>query len=335
LSEVLDASERAAILTRQLLTFSRKHLFQPAPINLIELLERQTKLLRRIVGEQIQLESDCPGSSIGVVGDEPSLEQVLMNLVINARDAMPNGGKLRVSARPETISGTSFANPGATAGDFVRIDVCDEGIGIEPCVLARIFEPFYTTKDVGCGTGMGLATVYGIVQQHHGWIDVASEPGRGSTFSVFLPACEVTKAVRNVVPESEQPKLALQVLLVEDEPAVRAVMKRLLMHSGCSVIEAPDAHKGLQMWRQNRDTIDLLVTDIVMPGGMSGHDLARQIHSEAPDLKVIFCSGYSADLFGEDSELVPGKNFLPKPYSAASVVSMLHSVALGTAAVGI
>lgn len=329
LSETLNASERAATLTRQLLAFSRKQLFQPAPFDLNELIDTQSIMLQRLIGEHIHVDWECQPDLPQVMGDASSLEQVVVNLVINARDAMPRGGRLRIATGPVEISPARAAqNPEAREGKFVRFSVTDTGHGMDEATIARIFEPFFTTREVGKGTGMGLATVYGIVKQHEGWIEVFSSPGQGASFFVYLPisGCQGGTPPGQMQPAAAE-NLKLTVLLVEDEPAVRSVMRQLLRHCGCHVIEAGDARDGYARWSENKDRIDLLVTDIVMPGGATGHDLARQLLEERPGLRVIYSSGYSADLFQQGSDLIPGRNFLPKPYDADSVLKLLKRVA--------
>jgi two-component system, cell cycle sensor histidine kinase and response regulator CckA len=329
LTETLQASERAASLTHQLLTFSRKHLYQPLAMDLNALLSNQTSMLQRIIGEHIEVSWECEDDLPYVMGDAPGISQIVMNLVINARDAMPKGGRLRIATGLIEISASRAAqNPESREGKFVRFSVTDNGAGMDAPTMARVFEPFFTTKDVGQGSGMGLATVYGIVKQHEGWIEAFSDVGQGSTFFVYLP-------VASDKPKDDSPSRAivtrsgagLSVLLVEDEPAVRSIMRQLLTHCGCRVIEAGDAAEGYQQWAEHKQHIDLLVTDIVMPGGATGHDLAQRLLDERPDLRVIYSSGYSADLFQQGSELVPGRNFLPKPYDASSVISMIRRVA--------
>ncbi len=328
LSETLEASERAAALTRQLLAFSRKQLFQPAPFDLNALIRSQSSLLQRLIGEHILVNWECQADLPHVMGDAPSLEQVVTNLIINARDAMPRGGTLRIATGLMEISARRAAqNPESREGKFVRFSVTDTGHGMDEATRSRIFEPFFTTREVGQGTGMGLATVYGIVQQHGGWIEVLSDPGQGSSFFVYLPVSgrEGERPAAQNLPAAPD-GMDFNVLLVEDEPAVRSVMRQLLKHCGCRVIEAGDAREGYARWCEHKDDIDLLLTDIVMPGGVTGHDLARQLLDERPDLRVIYSSGYSADLFHQGSDLVPGRNFLPKPYDAASVLKLLRQM---------
>jgi len=282
-------------------------------------------MLRRLIGEHIEVELACEEGLPEILADGPSLEQVVTNLVINARDAMPRGGRLRIATGVVEISpARAGQNPEAREGQFVRFSVTDTGHGMDEATRARIFEPFFTTRDVGKGSGMGLASVYGIVKQHEGWIEVFSDPGQGASFFIYLPVCgpePVATSSRKVG------TVKFSVLLVEDEPAVRSVMRQLLRHCGCDVIEACDAREGYSRWTEHKDHIDLLVTDVVMPGGATGHDLARQLLEERPELKVIYSSGYSSDLFQSGSELVPGRNFLPKPYDAESVFRMIRLVA--------
>ncbi len=327
LAETLTASGRAATLTRQLLAFSRKQLFRPAPFDLNDLIEQQSSMLKRLIGEHIEVDRECQSDLPPIMADAPSLEQVITNLVINARDAMPQGGRLRIATGLMEISAARAAqNPEAREGRFVRFSVTDTGHGMDEATRERIFEPFFTTREVGKGTGMGLATVYGIVKQHEGWIEVFSDPGKGATFFIYLPVSGVKPAGANPAPGMIG-GVKFTVLLVEDEPAVRSVMRQLLKHCGCHVIEAGDAREGYARWSEHKAQIDLLVTDIVMPGGATGHDLARQLLDERPDLRVIYSSGYSADLFQQGSDLVPGRNFLPKPYDADSVFKLIKRVA--------
>ncbi len=327
LAETLTASERAAALTRQLLAFSRKQLFRPAPCDLNDLIEQQSSMLMRLIGEHIEVERECQSDLPPIMADAPSLEQVITNLVINARDAMPHGGRLRMATGLVEISAARAAqNPEAREGKFVRFSVTDTGHGMDEATRERIFEPFFTTREVGKGTGMGLATAYGIVKQHEGWIEVFSDAGQGATFFIYLPVSGVASATTDPSPGTIG-GVRFTVLLVEDEPAVRSVMRQLLKHCGCHVIEAGDAREGYARWSDHKSQIDLLVTDIVMPGGATGHDLARQLLDERPELRVIYSSGYSADLFQQGSELVPGRNFLPKPYDADSVFKLIKRVA--------
>ncbi len=312
--QIAFASERAANLTRQLLTFSRKQVMQPRALNLNDIVGNMMKMLRRILREDVTLKVNCASNS-AVHADAGMLEQVLMNLAVNARDAMPNGGELIISTSDERI-GPEYLQASAygTPGDFVCLSVSDTGCGIPPDVLPRIFEPFFTTKAVGQGTGLGLATVYGIVHQHRGWIKVYSEPGSGTTFRIYLPVLrEVAKNKVELKQENDIQGGSETILLVEDEDAVRTLARNLLERKGYNVIEASTAVEALKIWKSN-PRVDLVLTDMVMPGGMTGLDLMRKIHEEAPSLPAIYASGYSVDIVGKDFELKDGINFLQKPY---------------------
>jgi PAS domain S-box-containing protein len=317
LNHIAQAAERAANLTRQLLTFSRRQVMQPRPLNLNELVTNLSKMLCRLLGEHIALQCHYSPVPPVVHADPGMIEQVIMNLAVNARDAMPKGGQLTLATQVATLSEASAqSHPGGRPGRFVCLSVADTGCGIDAETLPRIFEPFFTTKEVGKGTGLGLATVYGIVQQHQGWIEVASEVGRGTTFRVFLPAlASDTPQAAAAGKPALIPSGRGTVLLVEDEPGVLELAKTVLQRAGYKVLTARNGQEARRVWAAHRQEIDLLLTDIIMPGGLSGKDLADQFIVEKPDLKVIFSSGYSADVLGADFEDQPGCMFLRKPYS--------------------
>jgi CheY-like chemotaxis protein len=241
------------------------------------------------------------------------LDQVLLNLAINARDAMPQGGQLTISTG-EIVVNEKLAerHPDAAPGRYVSLTVRDTGSGISPEVLPHIFEPFFTTKAVGKGTGLGLATVFGIVKQHHGWLRLRSELGKGTTFEIFIPASTVAAPAEGLVPAS--PRAGNEtILLAEDEPGLRLLSRIALERFGYRVLEAADGVEALQRWREHSGEIALLITDLMMPAGISGQELARQLRSERPNLKVIFTSGYSAEIAGREIELGEGESFLQKP----------------------
>ena len=327
LKETLQASEHAATLTRQLLTLSRCQLFEAAPLDVNAVIQRMSTLLQRLIGEHIDVEWKCESGLPHIMGDVPGIEQVVMNLVLQARDAMPRGGRLRIATGLSEISASKAAqNPEAREGKFVKFSIVDSGHGMDQPTVERLLGAFASTRSSPVDTGTALAAVYGIVKQHEGWIEIFSEPGQGTAFFVYLPVTQRSAAS----PEDHVGKPArsgLSVLLVEDEPAVRAILRQLLIHCGCTVLEAPDAPAALGIWAEEKSRIHLLITDIVMPGGMTGHELAARLTDERPDLKVIYSSGYSASLFQEGQDLVPGRNFLPKPYDASSVVTMIRRVA--------
>jgi CheY-like chemotaxis protein len=289
---VVEASERAANLTRQLLTFSRKQVMQPQPLALNEVFANLTKRLNRAISENIDLQCHYEALLPYVQADPGMMEQVILNLVANARDAMPQGGQLRVATEQVTLDEAhARVNPEARAGEFVCLSVSDTGTGIAPEVLPRIFEPFFTTKEVGKGTGLGLATVYGIIKQHQGWLEVSSQLGEGSTFKVFLPA--IPTPVR-LAAAAEVRGGNETILLVEDEPALRLMTRRLLERKGYRIREATDGQEALEVWQSHAGEISLLLTDIIMPGEMTGRELAERLWRQRPGLKVIFTSGYTS-----------------------------------------
>jgi CheY-like chemotaxis protein len=275
-------------------------------------------MLKRIIGEDVQLQCNYAARLPAIQADVGMLEQVLVNLAVNARDAMPKGGQLLIITEAARLD-AAYVNthPEARAGDFVSLSVTDTGTGIAPEHLPHIFEPFFTTKDVGKGTGLGLATVYGIVQQHQGWIEVSSRPVLGSTFRVFLPAIAVPSAAG---PETEPvvtkpPGGSETILLVEDEEAVRSMTSRVIKQFGYHVHEAASGPQALELWRAHKEQIALVLTDMIMPQRMSGRELVEQLLAERPALKVIFMSGYSGEAVGEDTAFLrrTRTRFLQKP----------------------
>jgi signal transduction histidine kinase/CheY-like chemotaxis protein/HAMP domain-containing protein len=312
------AAERAAGLTRQLLMFSRKNVMQPKLLDLREVVSRMGKMLERLLGETIALQFRPPSETPLVQGDIGMVEQVIMNLAVNARDAMPQGGQLTIDTDPVLIDDAYLAgHPEARVGPFVRLRVTDTGCGMDAATRDRIFEPFFTTKEVGKGTGLGLATVYGIVKQHQGWIEVESEIGRGSTFNIFFPAhTESGKAEpQQTCPDAEVTGGKETILIVEDEPVLRQMAQTILRGCGYQTLEAGSGREALEIWNRHRNGVDLVLTDVVMPEGVSGMDLARQLLCAKPDLKLIFASGYSMDevdpAFVRDGHAA----FLQKPYT--------------------
>jgi signal transduction histidine kinase/CheY-like chemotaxis protein/HAMP domain-containing protein len=312
------AAERAASLTRQLLMFSRKQVMQPKSLDLKDVVANMSKMLQRLIGETIKLKCELPEQLPSIRGDTGMMEQVLMNLAVNARDAMPRGGELTITTGAVAV-GEDYVrlHPEARAGDFVSLQVSDTGTGMEAATMKRIFEPFFTTKEAGKGTGLGLATVYGIVKQHAGWIDVQSEVGRGTTFQIFFPA---DNRPRQEQTEILQPAQQLRgngelILVVEDEPVLRDLAQLILQDCGYRVLQAASGVEALEVWQKHHGSIDLLLTDMVMPDGLSGKDLAESLVGDKPELKVIFTSGYNVDDLGADLVKQIGSQFLQKPYS--------------------
>jgi signal transduction histidine kinase/HAMP domain-containing protein len=321
------AAERAAGLTRQLLMFSRKQVMQPKALDLKDVVANMSKMLQRLIGETITLRCEPPAQLPTVRGDTGMIEQVLMNLAVNARDAMPRGGQLTIATQAVRI-GEDYVrlHPNARAGDFVLMQVTDTGTGMDAATMKRIFEPFFTTKEAGKGTGLGLATVYGIVKQHAGWIDVRSELGKGTAFQIFFPADS-----RAVEEQAEVPAPAPQlrgngetILVVEDEPVLRDLALLILQDCGYRVIQAASGVDALTVWQKHQGSVDLLLTDMVMPDGLSGKDLAETLISYKPQLKVIFTSGYNVDDLGVEFVKQNNSRFLQKPYSRFTVAKAVR-----------
>ncbi len=322
IQQISQVAERAANLTRQLLTFSRKQVIQPRNLDLNEVVSNMTKMLQRLLGEDISLQVNFLSQLPLIHADPGMMEQILMNLAVNSRDAMPRGGKLFI----ETSAVELASNDKPLATKHVCLTVKDTGCGIPADILARIFEPFFTTKDVGKGTGLGLATVYGIVKQHDGRIDVKSEEGKGSVFQIFLPsvAASAGQPMENKTVAMKMKGGNETILLVEDEVEVRNLAKIILQRVGYKLIEASSGVHAVELWKQHRDSIDIVVTDIVMPDGMTGRELASRLQVDKPSLKVIFCSGYSTDMVGQESILQEGINFLQKPYTPQKLAQIVR-----------
>ena len=285
-------------------------------------------MLGQLIGEPYQLRLDCASDLPAVRADEGNMEQILINLVLNARDAMPGGGTIRLTTSLAVFDEATARNHlEARPGRFVCLTVSDTGCGMSPEVLGRIFDPFYTTKDVGKGTGLGLSTVHGIVQQHAGWIEVASEVGKGSMFKVFLPVWEGAPGAPTVEAASSPPLQRASgeaVLIVEDEGIVREAARLALERGGYRVFEAGDGPEALAIWERCPVRIDLLVTDMVMPHGVSGGALARVLQARDPHLCALYTSGYSSEVDREDLRLTHGVNFLRMPYDPPGLLKSVR-----------
>ena len=315
ISGISHAVERAANLTRQLLTFSRRSPMQPRALDLNEVVVNMTKMLQRLIGEHIALEARYAPGGAPVQADSGMLEQVLVNLAVNSRDAMPKGGRLIIETSPAILTEAAvLQKQNARPGEFIRLSITDSGMGIAPENLPHIFEPFFTTKEIGKGTGLGLATVFGIVEQHRGWIDVESKPGAGTTFHVYLPRSTQAAVKAQVAPPPKVRGGNEAVLLVEDDSAVRELLRGALERYGYRVHEARSGAAALELWPQHRSDIRLLVTDMVMPEGINGRELADRLRKDKPALKVIYCSGYTDEMLGAESPLRHNVNFLEKPF---------------------
>jgi Signal transduction histidine kinase len=325
---VWNAGKKATLLTSQLLAFSRKQVISPRVLDLNAVLQEVDRMLPRLIGEDVQL-SIVQGANLATVKADPGqMEQVIMNLCVNARDAMPRGGKLTIETDTVKIDTDTARRIGASSpGTFVMLSVTDNGAGMDAQTQSRIFEPFFTTKEKGKGTGLGLATVYGIVKQSGGYITVESELGRGSRFDVYLPAIERSADSKTPIVATELPSRGSEtVLLVEDEDAVRSLVREVLRGRGYQVLEAQKSAEALEICNTHPGPIDLLVTDVVLPQ-ISGRALAQQLNPARPEMKVLYISGYTDDKMLQHG--IPGAAFLQKPFSsdvlARTVRNMLDS----------
>jgi PAS domain S-box-containing protein len=335
LKQIAAASDRAAGFVRHLLMFSRKQAVQTRLIDLNALLQNFRLMLPQMLGEQITLRLTCQAGLPMVAADASMTEQIVMNLAVNARDAMPRGGTLDIETTAVEIPvALTRQNPDAHPGNFVCLRVTDTGCGMEHRVIERIFEPFFTTKEVGKGTGLGLSTVYGIVRRHQGWIEVESEVGVGTTFRVFLPASATVsgdRADHRTSQEETVPTGRETILAVEDEPGLLSMLSNLLQQFHYRVLTADSAAEALRVWDQHAGKVDVLLTDMIMPGRLTGNDLVNELRKRKPDLKVIITSGYSPELVGRDfgeSEVC----FLPKPYQPQRVAQLIRKALDGQAA---
>jgi two-component system, cell cycle sensor histidine kinase and response regulator CckA len=327
LRQISSSAEMAANLTRQLLMFSRQQTMQPTNLDLNDVIYNLTKMLRRILGEDIKLQFEGATELPMVYADQGMVGQILMNLSVNSRDAMPKGGQLTIATAVVEIDRAYMEkNPEAHSGKFVRLSVSDTGCGIPPENVSHVFEPFFTTKEAGKGTGLGLATVYGIVRQHHGWITLQSSLGTGTTFSIFLPV-----SVQRPVPAAQKKLPAKRVsggnetiLIVEDLLPLRELLRAILESYGYRILEAPTGVMAMDVWREHQEEIDLLLTDMVMPDGISGNELADRLQSEKPTLRVIYTSGHGPAAFS-NIVLEEGRNFVQKPYQPQKLAETIRN----------
>jgi len=325
--EVIKAGRRAAALTNQLLAFSRTQVLRSTLLDLNVLVTSVSEMFRRLIGEHITLDLLLAPDLAPVQADAGQLEQVVMNLVVNARDAMEAGGHLTLqTANVELHASSGLPQQSVLSGWYVMLSVADDGIGMDEKTKRHLFEPFFTTKERGKGTGLGLATVYGIVKQSDGYIWVDSEPGRGSTFRVYLPRTErVAETAAPVAAPRPRTSASETVLLVEDEAGVRDLARRMLELAGYSVLDASSGQDAEAIFDQHRGAIDLLVTDVVMPG-MSGPDLFRRLTVAQPGLKVVYISGYAGDAMARQLKVARGQPHLQKPFTADQLVSYVRGV---------
>lgn len=327
LTQVKLAGERASGLTRQLLAFSRKQVLQRTSVDVVKTVATMRKMLGRLVGETIAFEVKCDENVPCILADESSVEQVLLNLVVNARDAMESGGNLFVHvSKTDFFDPAQFRHEDTRAGRFVVLTVTDNGCGMDAETQRRLFEPFFTTKPIGKGTGLGLSTIYGIVKQHEGWIELESQVGVGTTFRVYLPATdEVAQHQETAFIRKTGTDRKECILVVEDEPLVRSYVCEALRDHGYHVLDADCGQKALEVWQDSKEKIELLLTDMVMPNGIGGGDLAKMLRERRKDLKVIYMSGYSSEITGNGDLLNESSNFLPKPFSQGKLLNVVDA----------
>jgi CheY-like chemotaxis protein len=325
--EIRNAGERATSLVRQLLAFSRKQMVRPQVLDLNSVVAGVSKMLRRLIGENVELLTELDPALPLVKADPGQIEQIVMNLAVNAGDAMPWGGKLTVETRTVDLDQAYAARHlGVQPGRHAMLAVSDTGHGIGPEIRPHLFEPFFTTKEIGRGTGLGLSTVYGIVRQNNGHVWAYSEPGIGATFKVYLPAAEGPVTLSSPMPGAAEPDSGTEtILLVEDEPALRAMAKEALRRHGYSVLEASDAAEALRLADARGFRVDLLLTDVVMPG-MNGQELALRLTERYSGLKVLFVSGYTDSAVIRNGLLNASAAFLEKPFPPSVLLRRIRQL---------
>jgi nitrogen-specific signal transduction histidine kinase len=320
-AEIHEAAVRAKNLTRQLLAFSRKQILEMCIVDVNQVISDFEKLIRRTIGEDIKVEVSLAREPAWVRADVTQLEQILMNLAVNARDAMPDGGVLTIeTARMDLDVSYAAGKFDAVPGRYVMLSVSDDGMGMDHETMERVFEPFYTTKSVGRGTGLGLSTVYGVVKQHGGNIWVYSEPGQGTTFKIYLPFMDETKLEEVSEPKVRQPaREGMSVLVVEDEPSLMKLACRVLERGGYRVYEAGDVDDAVDIARMSEEPIDLLLTDVIMPK-MKGPEVYKKVSEYHPGIRVLYMSGYTENVIARQGIIKEGIHFLQKPFSAVSLL---------------
>ncbi|MDI6727898.1 MAG: ATP-binding protein [Thermodesulfovibrionales bacterium] len=326
LKEILAAGERASHLTQGLLTFSRKQIINPKPVSLNEIIRSIEKLLKRIIREDIELKTILADRDLTVMADPGQIEQVLMNLTTNARDAMPHGGILTISTELIRLDNEFIKTHGyGETREYALISVSDTGMGMDEKTKERIFEPFFTTKELGKGTGLGLAIVYGIIKQHNGYINCYSEPCKGTTFRIYMPLIspEFEKIQPAAVPELKGGSET--VLVAEDDTVIRKLTRSVLERFGYKVIEAFDGEDAIRKFMDNKNRIHILLFDVIMPK-KNGKEAYEEIKKIRPDIKSIFISGYTADIIHEKGILDEGMNFISKPVSPRDILRKVREV---------
>lgn len=331
IEHILEASDRAADLTKSILAFSRKQILDKKPVDLNEIIRKLEKILKRIIGEDINVSITLSKSEITILADSGQLEQVLMNLATNARDAMPKGGLLSIETSVRELDNSFIKEHGyGTEGKFAVMTVSDSGMGMDKETRKRIFEPFFTTKEVGKGTGLGLAMVYGTIKQHDGYINVYSELEKGTTFRIYLPVIAATAVSKDKkAPEAELPEKGGEtILLAEDDKQLREFFTLVLKNFGYTAIVANDGEDAVKKFMENKDKVQLLLFDLVMPK-KSGKEAYDEIRAMKPDVKIIFSSGYAPDIILQEGLIEDGLSIISKPVSPVDLLRKIRSVLNG------
>lgn len=326
LDQARMATERAAVLVKQLLAFSRRQVLQPENLSLNGVVEGMQSMLERVLGASIQIELDLDEGPTLVRADKGQLEQILMNLAVNARDAMPSGGDISISTRSLMLDVDFCRNyHERKAGPYISLKMIDSGEGMSPAVLDKIFEPFFSTKDAGQGTGLGLAMVYGIIQQHDGIITVESQEGHGSCFTIYLPCVEGENHLDENGTPHDFASGTETILFAEDDPLLRRLGRRIMSSVGYNVLTCHDGREGLKLFQDNAQLVDILVLDVVMPN-LNGVDLALKVRESRPEMPVVFVSGYDSDLANGRRDPLPGSIRITKPYNSQDLLSAIRQI---------
>ncbi len=334
ITHITDGVERTATLVKQMLAFSRKQVMQQQVVHIKEAMSQITDMLGRLLGAHVVLRFAIAPQLPPIMADPEMLQQIIVNLVANARDAMSSGGQLTIRASKASFAAEDLAGkPDRRAGRFIQLSVTDTGSGIDSAVINHLFEPFFTTKDIGKGTGLGLATVYGMVNQNAGWIEVESTVGQGTTFNLYFPIAEKAEASGQKTEAPGARGGGETVLVVEDETLLRELVREILQAGGYRVLDAGTGREALQLWEKHGKDVNLLLTDIALPDGLSGRDLAAKLQKDNPRLPVIFSSGYTQESMERQDQAGQDQMFLSKPYRPADLARVVRA-ALDRAACG-
>jgi signal transduction histidine kinase/ActR/RegA family two-component response regulator len=331
LAVINDGVERTARLVKQMLAFSRKQVMQQKPLDVKETLADTAEMLGRLLGTQVALRFEIADGVPPILADPDMFQQIIVNLVVNARDAMSSGGQLTIRAAVACFADAPPPRSERRPGQFVRLSVTDTGSGMDTATVNHLFEPFFTTKDVGKGMGLGLASVHGMVNQNQGWIEVQSKIGQGTTFDIYFPVTGQAPnkaAIKPAVLEVRRDRVT--VMIVEDEDVLREMLREILESQGYQVLAAATGLEALRLWEENRGRIGLLLTDIVLPDGMSGQDLVIKLREDAPRLPVILSSGHSQEMLQADQGTTEGCSFLTKPYRPAQLIQAVREALDGS-----